>query len=154
MRATPPLSSSLFAETVRFLAYNSLLINMSADQGGFGEQEFWSICEISVSFIGITVPGVFNLVKRALRHGPSSLFNDREYPLSQKSWAEEQRERSTPGLVPLSTSNGVGNSSEDEQQCSLSGTSDSSRQKKEEEARFTSQEMLQPKNLSGSILVV
>ncbi|KAI9652791.1 MAG: hypothetical protein M1831_006593 [Alyxoria varia] len=46
---------------------------------GFGHQEFWGALEISLSFIGIAIPCIFTMLRRAARHGPCALFNDQEY---------------------------------------------------------------------------
>ena len=48
--------------------------------GAFVTTLYWFTCEISVASIGISLPIIFRLVKRATSHGPAALLNDREYP--------------------------------------------------------------------------
>ncbi|KAI9667129.1 MAG: hypothetical protein M1831_001306 [Alyxoria varia] len=70
----PVLSLGRFATTMK----TNEILNDDPNWG-FGLQGPWSILEVSISFIGITIPGIFFLVKRGLRHGFLALFDDREY---------------------------------------------------------------------------
>ena len=69
--------------------------------GAFVSPLYWYECEVSVASISISLPVIFRLFQRALRHGPSALVNSKEYPVGSSLPTAVKRGIEDDGFVRL-----------------------------------------------------
>ena len=115
-RAGKALDEDITCKSSCSILAKSILYEQLTVSGAFITPIYWFICEISVASIGISLPSIFRLVKRATCHGPAALLNDKEYPTDTSRSRETEKAVGGGGFVRLrnSTKNGRKNGRERE----------------------------------------